>query len=297
MKIAHINNISGVASILSKYQRQQGLEVDVFVFNKTIYEQFGGILINYKSPFSRWNILKKLKKHYDVLHYHYPYGSLKRSLEKLNKEKIYLKHYHGNDIRGKYDPDPCLVSTPDLLQYAPNGIWLPNPVDIDEINQIVTNRDLDNRNGPLRLAHYPYYKNYPSTFTDYYSETLSSVKRENKCEILEIFRLSNQETLQLIAYSDIVIGKILPDVGWFGKFELEAMALGKPVIAYVSDELFEKYKPPIFRTTKNTFQEDLKYLIENDQQRHRLTNEGPAYIRKNHSIADIIATINRYYRN
>ena len=296
MKVAHINNISGVASILSKNQRQQGLEVDIFVFNKMIYNQFGGILINYKSPFSRWSILKKLK-HYDVLHYHYPYGSLKRSLDKLSKEKIYLKHYHGNDIRGKHDPDPCLVSTPDLLQYTPNGIWLPNPVDIDAIDQIVTSRELDSRNGPLRLAHYPYYKNSPSTFTDYYSEILDRVKRENKCEIVEIFKLSNQETLKRIASSDIVIGKILPDVGWFGKFELEAMAIGKPVIAYVSDELVEKYRPPIFRTTKDTFHEDLKYLIESDQQRNRLISEGPAYIRKNHNIDDIIAIINRYYHN
>ena len=126
---------------------------------------------------------------------------------------------------------------------------------------------------------------------------MDRVKRENKCEIVEIFKLSNQETLKRIASSDIVIGKILPDVGWFGKFELEAMAIGKPVIAYVSDELFEKYRPPIFRTTKDTFHEDLKYLIESDQQRNRLISEGPAYIRKNHNIDDIIATINRYYHN
>ena len=50
MKIAHINNISGVASILSNYQRKQGHEVDVFVFNKLISNQFGGNMINYMSP-------------------------------------------------------------------------------------------------------------------------------------------------------------------------------------------------------------------------------------------------------
>ena len=34
MKIAHINNISGIASVIADYQRKQGYEVDVYVFNK-----------------------------------------------------------------------------------------------------------------------------------------------------------------------------------------------------------------------------------------------------------------------
>ena len=101
MKIAHINNTSGIASILSTFQKKQGHEVDVFVFNKLILNQFGGIMINYKSPLARWNLLRKLQREYDIWHYHYPYGSLKRSLEGRNKGKTYLKHYHGDDIRGK----------------------------------------------------------------------------------------------------------------------------------------------------------------------------------------------------
>ena len=57
MKIAHINNISGIASVIADYQRKQGYEVDVYVFNKKIYNQFGGTLVNYRSPISRWSYL------------------------------------------------------------------------------------------------------------------------------------------------------------------------------------------------------------------------------------------------
>ena len=39
------------------------------------------------------------------------------------------------EILGRYDNDFCLVSTPDLLQYSPNGKWLPTPIDIAEINE------------------------------------------------------------------------------------------------------------------------------------------------------------------
>ena len=297
MKIAHINNISGIASIIAKEQRKHGHDVDIFVFNKMIYSQFGGIMVNYKSPFARWNLFKKLKE-YEVWHYHYPYGSLKKTLERQNKEKIYLKHYHGSDLRGKYDKDFCLVSTPDLLQYSPNGKWLPTPIDIAEINERaysslqMIDGILEDR-GQVRIAHYPYYKNFQST--DYYTNTLLKLASEKKCKIVEILRLPHSQALQAINSCDIVIGKILPDVGWFGKFELEGMALGKPVITYVSDKLYEEYKPPIYRTTKESFKYDLEKLLEDTSERQRLGKEGLDYIRKFHSVEAVAKTVQESY--
>ncbi len=127
MRIAHVNNTAGIASILSRHQRLLGYEADVFVFNKYLHKQFGGEKVSYYFPLSRWRFFKKLKG-YDIWHYHYPYGSLKRSLEKRKEKRICLKHYHGDDLRGKYDSDFCLVSTPDLLEFAPNGEWFPTPL-------------------------------------------------------------------------------------------------------------------------------------------------------------------------
>ena len=297
MKIAHINNISGIASIIAKEQRNHGHDVDIFVFNKMVHSQFGGIMVNYKSPFARWNLFKKLKE-YEVWHYHYPYGSLKKGLERQNKEKVYLKHYHGSDLRGKYDNDFCLVSTPDLLQYSPNGKWLPTPIDIAEMNERaysslqMIDGTLENR-GQVRIAHYPYYKNFQST--DYYTNTLLKLGSEKKCNIVEILRLPHSQALQAINSCDIVIGKILPDVGWFGKFELEGMALGKPVIAYVSDKLYAEYKPPIYRTTKESFKHDLEKLLEDTSERQRLGKEGLYYIRKFHSVEAVAKIVQESY--
>ena len=261
MKIAHINNTSGIASIVAEQQRREGHEVDVFVFNDRIFKQFGGSKLNYWSPLDRWKLFRILKR-YDVWHYHYPYGSLKRSLEKQNTDKVYLKHYHGNDLRGRREEDFCLVSTPDLLKYAPNGIWLPTPIDLMEIR--ATSEELANKNEmqehKIKVAHYPYYKSYSSL--DFYSDVLFRLQKEEKCEIINILDQPHLQALRSMASSDVIIGKILPDVGWFGKFELEGMALGKPVIAYVSEEMYEKYKPPIYRTTKATFKRDLETFLE-----------------------------------
>ena len=72
----------------------------------------------------------------------------------------------------------------------------------------------------------------------------------------------------------------MPDIGWFGKFELEGMAMGKVVIAYVSGKLYDKYKPSVYRTIRSTFKEDLESLLEHVTERNRLAKEGPSYIKK-----------------
>ena len=294
MKIAHINNISGIASIIAEQQKRDGHEVDVFVFNDTIFKQFGGSKLNYWSPLDRWKFFRKLKR-YDIWHYHYPYGSLKRSLEKRKTDKVYLKHYHGNDLRGRQEENFCLVSTPDLLKYAPNGKWLPNPIDMKEI--VAMREELNikemQENQIVKVAHYPYYRNYSAL--DYYSDALSSLQKDQKCEIINILNQPHLQALRNMATSDVIIGKILPEVGWFGKFELEGMALGKPVVAYVSEELYEKYDPPIYRTTKDTFKKDLEAIFEDRSERERLSREGPKYVRNNHSIESVVEKVMRCY--
>ena len=98
------------------------------------------------------------------------------------------------------------------------------------------------------------------------------------------------QALRIIASSDIIIGKIIPDVEWFGKFELEGMALGKPVIAYVSEGLYEKYKPPIYGTTKDSFIKDLQTFIEDRLERKRLSQRTNTY-RTNHSLESVVKTV------
>jgi hypothetical protein len=290
MQIAHINNTAGIASIIAHGQKNYGNLVDVFVFNRKTQNLFGGTKINYKFPVTRWNFLRKLQE-YDVWHYHYPYGTLKKELERRNNAKIYLKHYHGDDLRGTQDYDYCLVSTPDLLAHAPNGRWLPNPIMIQEIESIPEKSPTSRI---PKIAHYPYYKSYSAE--DYFTNVLSILRDEDKIELVEIFDMPHLLALNKMSECDIIIGKILPNIGWFGKFELEGMALGKPVIAYVSDNLFEEYNPPIYRTSKDTFKYDLEYLIENEDERLRLGKEGKAFVRKYHSIDSALNIIAESYK-
>lgn len=295
VKVAHINNTSGLGTKIAKEQEKKySHQTKVFVFNDIAYKQFGGEKYNYLSPFSRFKFFNEIKK-FDVWHYHYPYGSLKSSLEKKKKNddnKIMIKHYHGSDLRGKFEDERCFVSTPDLLKFAPNGIWIPIAINVDEI---LCNKREKRTNKVKKIAHYPYYK-IRKMHDDNYSKTLNKIKNEYNCEVIEIINMKHNEAISLLSECDIVIGKIMPEMGWFSTFELEGMLLEKPVIAYVSDELYEKYKPPIYRTTKNTFEKDLVNLLEDEKMQKKLAVEGNAYVCNTHAIDKVVNMIEKYYR-
>ena len=291
MKIAHIGNVAGISSILAKYQQNNP---SVYCFTERTHHLFGGKLIDLKSGnmirriVTMMHFLKDLNG-YDVWHYHYPYGRLKAILEKLRGKHKFLKHYHGDDLRGKHEDDFCVVSTPDLLQFAPNGLWLPSPIDLEVIDNIVTKP-----HNTVRIVRYPHHKMHVGN--DYYSKALDEIQRKDLAEVITIFNRPHQECLEIISTCDIVLGKILPNVGWFGMFELEAMALSKTVTAFITDELYKKYRPPVYRVTKDTVFEDLQNLVENFNERQRLSNQGREYIKNNHEAAMVTAKVEQYYQ-
>jgi len=59
MKIAHINNTSGLGTKISKEQeRKYGHQTKVFVFSDIVFKQFGGEIYNYNSFFSKLKFFK-----------------------------------------------------------------------------------------------------------------------------------------------------------------------------------------------------------------------------------------------
>jgi glycosyltransferase involved in cell wall biosynthesis len=284
----HIGNTAGIGSVLAKYQGYP----PVYCFDETTHRQFGGQLIDWNGGnrlsrlITRKRFLTELRN-YDVWHYHYPYGRLKEALEKSKGTRKYLKHYHGDDIRDKHDDDFCLVSTPDLLQFTPNGVWFPTPIDLEELVGINTTT----ANSKIRIAHYPHYKEYESA--DNYSEALDSLEN---VDIVRITGTSHHEAIEAMGNCDIVVGKILPNIGWFGKLELEAMALGKPVTAYISDELYEKYRPPVYRVTVKSLADGLRDLAEDEKQRNKLGELGRAYVTEHHDARKVVQLLEGYYQ-
>jgi len=280
VKIAHINNIAGIATRLAAAQSSLGHETKVFVFSEAISNKFGGTLVE-ATPRSALSFLRHLRS-YDILHYHYPRGKLNLVLPLIGSTLV--KHYHGSELRGRREDDFCFVSTPDLLKFAPHAELLPPPIDVVKV-------PVKPLQSVPRVAYYPRFYEYK----DYVSEPLRELEREGKLTCVRIDGLPHREALDLLSTCDIVVSRILREDGWISAFDLESMALGKAVIAQIDDELYSRFQPPVYRTTRDSFKRDLLALLEDPVEIERLGRLGQQYIERNHDPRQIaIKALRRY---
>ncbi len=142
MRVLHIWNTAGVASIIAKYQAKI-FKWKTWVIMRKKYDLYGyttyGELIDSSSySFVLKSILRARK--YDVIHIH-DIDIIVPLLKLLYPNKLIILHYHGDSIRNlwkekqKYwsKADAVIVATPDLLDNAPSdvAVYVPNPVDTE----------------------------------------------------------------------------------------------------------------------------------------------------------------------
>ncbi len=142
MKVLHICNTAGVGGYLAEFMAKY-YEIKSLVLITGKGDPYGlstefvkNLDCKYKEFFIRcW--LKGL--FFDVIHIHAEDKTLKILKQTLPyKNKKIIIHYHGSDIRGRWEEkrdrwqyaDKIIVSTPDLLEGSPEGVdYLPNVID------------------------------------------------------------------------------------------------------------------------------------------------------------------------
>lgn len=140
LKILHIGSTAGVGGYLAEFMKEYH-DVDSLVMIRSEYDpyKFGNKYVksvdcNFKEFFIRFWIRSLF---YDIIHIHGENKVLKL-LKMTLPYKKFIIHYHGSDIRGKWNEnkdkwkyaDQIIVSTPDLLDESPEGtIYLPNVID------------------------------------------------------------------------------------------------------------------------------------------------------------------------
>ncbi|MEM1547070.1 MAG: hypothetical protein QW775_07400 [Ignisphaera sp.] len=280
MKILHVNNIAGVASTISHELRNRGIISDVLIFDENPYS----FPYDYKITGNRFmKLLKTMLKgfKYDIIHWHYP--KQRKTISIYSKIKPVIKHYHGTDLRGKFEEAFCIVSTPDLLEYAPNSIYIPNPVDIEKIKPVYRTKN-------------------PKPIITYYCSAISKIeivkeaksKIGDKYQFIELKGYRHEDALNLLANSDLFID--IRSNSWYGVTSIEAMALGKPVIGDIKDEFRMEYNPPIiqynyYKNLTNTINE----ILNNENLRIKYAINSRNYIEKTHNIKTVINELIKIY--
>jgi len=301
--VLHIHTIAGVPQALSKAQRQEGLTSDVLVFGTNPFRYD----VDFSCPTS-WHFplnyaekiltLVKMAKQYEIFHFHYnsimPFG-LDFPLYRMSVKKI-IMHHHGSDIRYKGEKllyskfaDQIFVSTPDLLEWSPNAIWIPNPVDLESFPYIGVN----NKPNEVNIVHAP--SKRAEKGTEYLIQAVESLKNEGyKVNLSLIENTPHNEAIEYYKQADIVVDQLLS--GWYGVFAIECMALGKPVCVSIRDDL-ESLMPfmPFLNTSPSNIAENLRKLIEDEKLREELGKRGREYVEQMHDARDVARKVTQFY--
>ncbi|RXZ78913.1 glycosyltransferase family 1 protein [Paenibacillaceae bacterium] len=120
--------------------------------------------------------------------------------------------------------------------------------------------------------------------TEYILEGIQRLRKKGlEFDFKLIENLSHEEAIKTYRAADIIIDQLLQ--GSFGVLSLEGMALGKPVICYIRDEMIMHYPPelPIVNANKHTFYDELKRLVRSAQERRWIGVVSRQYVEQHYN--------------
>ena len=207
-------------------------------------------------------------------------------LHAFRKKSLY--HFLGSDIRGKTPAelaygkraDAQVVGSYDAVRWVPEATVIPPGLDLDAYTPVPPS----DRARPI-IVHAP--SDRVRKGTDHVIRACEQLDVE--LDIVE--RLPHEEARKRYERADIVVEQL--NAGWHGVFGLEAMALGKPVVTYLKDDVVRRteeafgIRVPIVSATKDTLAERLRPLVESPADRRRLGAESRAYVERVHDIDQV----------
>jgi glycosyltransferase involved in cell wall biosynthesis len=101
------------------------------------------------------------------------------------------------------------------------------------------------------------------------------------------------EALARFAAADVIVDQLR--IGWYGGLAVEAMALGRPVLAAIkeddpADNPFGA-ELPIVRTSPQTLRDDLRELLGDRERRELLGAHGRAFVERRHDPRVVARTV------
>lgn len=272
---ANVATKNKAADIISK-------NIDVFHFH------FGSTLTLDKSDLK---LLKELNKKM-IMQY---WGSEVRMYSKAIKLNPYVKVKNTNEdymvkdiIKTSKYINSCIVDY-ELAEYVKDyyeNVYY-NRVAIDLEKYSVSNMNTNNKR-PL-IVHAP--TSIEIKGSNYIIKALENLKLKYDFDFQLINGMPHEEAKKIYEKADLIIDQIL--IGSYGVFAVESMAMGKPVVCYISDFMKEKYPKdlPIISANPDDIENKIEYCLRNIDLLDEIGCAGRRYVEKYHSM-DIVAKNN-----
>ena len=199
--------------------------------------------------------------------------SLAKKYSWENQERIIAKIYDKLDRRQSYFPNPKMV---------------PHPIDLKKWPYIGISQGKT-----LKLVHAS--SNREIKKTKFVLKAVEKLKSQGiNIEYKLVENLPQNKAKELYKWADVVIDQLR--IGWYGVLAVEAMALGKAVIAYIRDDL-KHYLPnplPLAIANPDNLYHILKDLALNKKKAREIGLRGRKYVEELHDadkVTDILLQI------
>lgn len=149
------------------------------------------------------------------------------------------------------------------------------------------------RSGPLRILHAPNHRTIKGT--DYFVRAIDELRSEGlDVELVMLQGVPNDKIKEMMESVDVVADQLV--IGWYAMFAIEAMAMGKPVLCYLREDLIDFYvdaglvergEIPLINCRPGTIKATIRSLIEDDSILERAALAGPGFVQKHHSLQHV----------
>ena len=262
--IFHFWNRSLVYS--SDYSQLSGLDLPLIkAHGKKIAHRFTGFDLR----LSRWDMKAN---RFSPFHY----GAVPFAYEETQAR--YLEFLQGY-------VDQFFVQDPELGQFAPPGTKIiPRALDLDHWKFV----GVEPSEEPL-VVHAPSIDAYKGT-----AQILQAVEELQaeglKFRFEKISGMSHEQAQERYRAADIVVDQIL--IGATGVLTLEALAMGKPCVVYLREDLFKPFYGgqdlPVVNANPETIKDQLRAVIKDYEWRKDLSVRGRKLVEDYHDIKNVV---------
>ncbi|WP_274363655.1 glycosyltransferase family 4 protein [Paenibacillus thermotolerans] len=315
--------IAGQMGILSGELKRRGHKaVGYNIFNSYLGYRDHLILTN---AHEIANTHRHIINFFDLFHFHYASSLIPqyKDLEIIrDKGKKMIMHHWGNDVRFH---DAARKNNP----YVFTGDSLPNEVIHERLSQIseyireavvqdyevyeyvkpyyekvhvvpisidlsafVPSSGKKEKKKPLVL-HAPTNPDFKGTHV--IEEAIRSLQMKYDFDYRRIEKMNHEKAIRLYRDADFIVDQIR--CGSYGLLSVEAMALGKPVVAYIREDLISKFPQdlPILNANPDNVAEQMKLLLDNPELREELGAKGRKYAETYHAKEIVVDRLERIY--
>ena len=307
-RIALVHDIAGVAKVQARILRDAGHEVDMISLPElgaSLRWPAKAAAIPLRLAMYTPAIRRLRTNRYDVVHIHW----LSQGIVGLLSGRPFFAQAHGSDLHANLR-NPVLRKvtrsvlegakavfyvTPNLPAYAPGFEhklrYLPNPVWVDETAVAPPPTTLARALIFTRLAAVKGVDRiFPASerlrrsveLTALEWGPLSSEYVQRYGRLVRFVRpVPHDEIRAFLAQFDVIIGQM--QQGSLGLSELEAMAVGRPVITGIDWSLYPEDPPPVIAASDpNGIAGAVEKLKDDEEELARLSREGREWVKRNH---------------